>query len=383
MTAVFRGVNIQRICIYIPTLHGGGAERMMVNLANDLRARGYAVDLVLVEARGPYLAEIAPGVGVVDLGAGGVASSLPAFARYLSKTRPAVIISALSHANLVAILARMLSRVPSRLIISERSVLFAPGMPPHSWKDGVVRLLMKWLYPFADQVVAISRGVQDDLHKWIGLPPEKVRTIYNPVVTAGLSGLASVPSPHPWLAQGEPPVILGVGRLTPQKDFASLIRAFAAVRKSRRCRLVILGEGELRVELETLVSELCLDDDVLMPGFHNNPFAWMSRAAVFVFSSVFEGLGGALIQAMACGTPVVSTDCPSGPAEILEGGKWGSLVPVGDVQAMARAITDALDADSHPDVRLRAAFFSDQRSVDDYLEVCFPHRTPDQVPVGA
>ena len=355
----------------------------MVNLANDLRGRGYAVDLVLVQARGPYLAEIAPGVGVVDLGAGGVASSLPAFVRYLVKNQPAVIISALSHANLVAILARMLSRVSSRLVISERSVLFAPGMPVHSWKDRLVRRLMKLLYPLADQVVAISRGVQDDLHKWIGLPPEKVRTIYNPVITAELPSLASAPSPHPWLAQGEPPVILGVGRLTPQKDFASLIRAFAVVRKTRRCRLVVLGEGELRAELQALVSDLGLDDEVLMAGFHANPFAWMSRSDVFVFSSIFEGLGGALIQAMACGTPVISTDCPSGPAEILEDGKWGRLVPVGDVQALAQAITLTMDAESHPDVRLRAAFFSAQRSADDYLEVCFPDRTLDRMAVSA
>lgn len=344
----------------------------MVNLANNLRARGYAVDLVLVEARGPYLAEVASDVRIVDLSAGGVVFSLLAFTRYLSTTRPAVIISALSHANLVAILARMASRVTSRLVISERSVLFAPGMPTPSWKDGLVRLLMKFLYPHADQIVAISRGVENDLYKWIALPPGKVRTIYNPVITAGLSNLASAASPHPWLAQREPPVILGVGRLTPQKDFASLIRAFAAVRKARLCRLVILGEGELRSELESLVRELGLNDDVLMPGFDNNPFAWMSRSAVFVFSSIFEGLGGALIQAMACGTPVVSTDCPSGPAEILEDGRWGRLVPVGDVQALAQAIMLTIEADSHPDVRLRAAFFSDKRSVDDYLDVCFP-----------
>jgi len=376
---VFSGSEgIQRICIYIPTLHGGGAERMMVNLANDLTARGYIVDLVLVEARGPYLAEIAPAVSVVDLAAGGVISSLPAFASHLSKTRPAVVISALSHANLIAILARMLSRVPCRLIISERSVLFAPGMPERSWKDGLVRLLMKLLYPFADQIVAISRGVQDDLHKWIGLPPGKVRTIYNPVVTAELPELAAAPVPHAWLAKGEPPVILGVGRLTAQKDFASLIRAFAVVRKERPCRLVILGEGELRADLEALVSEFDLKDDVLMPGFHNNPFAWMSRSAVFVFSSIFEGLGGALIQAMACGTPVISTDCPSGPAEILEDGKWGRLVPVGDVQGLARAIRFTLAADSHPDVRMRAAFFSDKRSVNEYLEVCFPDLAADR-----
>lgn len=351
----------------------------MVNLANDLHARGYAVDLVLVEAQGPYRAEIAPGVGIVDLSAGGVTSSLPAFARHLSKTRPAVIISALSHANLIAILARMLARVPARLIISERSVLFAPGMPAHSWKDGVVRLLMKLLYPFADMVVAISRGVQDDLYKWIGLPQGKVRTIYNPVVTTELPALAAAPIPHSWLMPGKPSVILGVGRLTAQKDFASLIRAFAAVRKNRPCRLVILGEGELRGALEALVKELGVSDDVLMPGFHNNPFAWMSRSAVFVFTSIFEGLGGALIQAMACGIPVISTDCPSGPSEILENGKWGRLVPVGDVSALVRAIGQTLDDDTHPDVRQRAAYFSDKRSTDDYLEVCFPDQVADRI----
>ncbi len=352
---------------------------MMVNLANDLHARGYAVDLILVKAQGPYRAEIAPGVGVVDLGASRVTSSLPAFARHLARTRPAVVISALSHANLIAILARMLARVPARLIISERSVLFAPGMPGHSWKDGVVRLLMKLLYPFADKIVAISLGVQDDLYKWIGLPKGKVRTIYNPVVTAELPALAAAPVPHPWLMPGEPPVILGVGRLTAQKDFASLIRAFAAVRKNRPCRLVILGEGELRGALKALANELGVSDNVLMPGFHNNPFAWMSRSAVFVFSSIFEGLGGALIQAMACGVPVVSTDCPSGPSEILEDGKWGRLVPVGDVPALARAIEQTLDDKTHPEVRLRAAYFSDTRSTDDYLEICFPDRIANRI----
>lgn len=350
----------------------------MVNMANDFSARGYTVDLVLVEACGPYLTEVAESVCVVDLAATSVTASLPAYARYLSATRPAVIITALSHANLISIVARMLARVPSRLIISERSVLFAPGMPERSWKDGVVRLLMKMLYPFADQVVAISRGVQDDLHKWVGLPPEKVRTIYNPVVTAELAGLAAAAVPHPWLEQTACPVILGVGRLTAQKDFPSLIRAFAMVRKGRPCRLVILGEGELRGELEGLVQDLGLIDDVLMPGFQNNPFSWMSRSAVFVFSSIFEGLGGALIQAMACGTPVISTDCPSGPAEILEDGKWGRLVPVGDVPALTRAIEETLDASVHPDVKLRASYFSDKRSVDDYLEALFPEHTADR-----
>lgn len=350
---------------------------MMVNLANDLAAREFVVDLVLAEAAGPYLAEVGRGVRVVDLRSRSVLRSLPGLARHLSSTRPEVIISALSHANIIAILARMWSRVAARLVISERSVLVAPGMPASSKKDRVVRLLMKLLYPRADTIVAISRGVQDDLEKLLGVPREKVRTIYNPVVTDELTGLASQPSPHPWLSLGNPPVVLGAGRLTEQKDFSSLIRAFALVRRRRNCRLVILGEGEQRGQLESLVRELDLVGDVLLPGFQSNPFAWMSRVNVFVFCSIYEGLGGVLIQAMACGAPVVSTDCPSGPAEILEYGKWGRLVPVGNVGALATAIEATLDEPVHPEVQLRASFFSVKRSVDDYLEVCFPdgHRT--------
>lgn len=365
-------MKTQRVCIYVPSLHGGGAERMMVNLANDIASRGFAVDLVLAEAAGPYLAEVAPRVVVVDLGARSVIRSLPGLARHLSSSRPDVLISALSHANVVAILARLWSRVPARLVISERSVVVAPGMPASSEKDRVVRLLMKLLYPQADRIVAISRGVQDDLEKLIGVPREKLKTIYNPVVTDDLPELASRPCPHPWLSPERVPVILGAGRLTEQKDFASLVRAFAVVRKHRDCRLVILGEGKQRGQLESLIQELNLSDDILLPGFQRNPFSWMSRVDVFVFSSIFEGLGGVLIQAMACGTPVVSTDCPSGPAEILENGRWGRLVPVGDVATLAIAIEATLDDPSHPDVRLRASFFSAKRSTDDYLAICFP-----------
>lgn len=345
---------------------------MMVNLANELAYRRHNVDLVLAEAAGPYLVEVAQGVCVVDLSARGVMRSLPRLASHLRSTRPDVIISALSHANVVAILARLCSGVSTRVVISERSVLTAPGMPAISVSDKAVRLMMKLLYPRADGIVAISRGVQDDLENIIGVEKEKIRLIYNPVVTEDLPRLASMPSPHPWLSPGNAPVVLGVGRLTEQKDFVSLIRAFAMVRRRRSCRLVILGEGHQRAQLECLVRELDLARDVLLPGFQSNPFAWMSRASVFVFSSIWEGLGGALIQAMACGVPVVSTDCPSGPAEILENGKWGRLVPVGDVADLAASIEATLDETSHPDVRRRASYFSGKRSADDYLAVCFP-----------
>ena len=348
----------------------------MVNLSNEIAARGYVVDLVLVTAAGPYLEEVADGVRVVDLGAASVTRSVPALVRYFRQAKPSLVISALSHANLVAIFARMLARIPARVIISERSVLFAPWMPKVVFKERVVRWSMKFLYPFADGIVAISRGVQDDIEKWVALPPGRVKTIYNPVVTKELTKLAAAPVPHPWLEDDRVPVILGAGRLTAQKDFPTLIKAFAIVRKQRPCRLVILGEGELRGKLEALVAELGLSGDVLMPGFIDNPFPWMKGADLFVFSSIFEGLGGVLIQAMACGTPVISTDCPSGPSEILEDGKWGRLVPVGDVAALAMAIELTLDEPQHPDVRQRAAFFSDKRSTDDYLAVCFGEETP-------
>jgi glycosyltransferase involved in cell wall biosynthesis len=367
---------MQRVCIFVPSMHGGGAERMMVNLSNEIAARGYAVDLVLVTAAGPYLAEIADGVRIVDLGAGSVVRSVPALVRYLKQLKPNFVISALSHANLAAIFARLLARTPTRVIISERSVLFAPWMPKVVFKERVVRWMMKLLYPYADGIVAISHGVQDDIEKWVALPPGRVRTIYNPVVTKELSELAAAPVPHDWLKDECVPVILGAGRLTAQKDFPTLIKAFAVLRKQRRCRLAILGEGELRGELEALVAELNLSEDVLMPGFIENPFPWMKGADLFVFSSIFEGLGGVLIQAMACGTPVISTDCPSGPSEILEDGRWGRLVPVGDVMALATAIELTLDEPHHPDVRRRAAFFSDKRSTDDYLAFCFAEEAP-------
>jgi len=217
--------------------------------------------------------------------------------------------------------------------------------------------------------VAVSRGVADDLARLTGLPREKIQVIYNPVVTPELFVKAEEPLGHPWFAAGEPPVILGVGRLHEAKDFQTLIRAFALVRKKRVARLVILGEGEERPKLEALVRELGLEEEVALPGFVDNPFKYMKRAGVFVLSSQWEGFGNVLVEAMACGTPVVSTACPSGPEEILENGRWGRLVSVGDVDALAEAIILTLDDKNHPDVARRALDFGVQRAIDEYIRV--------------
>jgi len=358
----------KKVAIYLPSLRGGGAERVMVGLANGIAARGYEVDIVLARAEGPYLADVSRHVRLVDLGATRVIASLPGLVRYLRRERPDAMLSALNYANVVAIIARGLAQVSTRLVVSEHSNIslskqFSRGLIPR-----LVFRLMGWVYPYADGIVAVSSGVADTLARETGLARESIAVVYNPVVTPALENFAQQPVSHPWFEPGSPPVIIGAGRFSAIKDFPSLIEAFAMVRAQCPCRLVILGEGELRGELETLIKKLGLESEISLPGFVDNPWAYMSRAAVFVLSSKGEGLPTVLIEAMACGCPVVSTDCPSGPGEILENGKWGRLVEVGNIEGMATAILDAISETEHPDVASRAQYFGVSRAVERYLE---------------
>ena len=190
--------------------------------------------------------------------------------------------------------------------------------------------------------MAVSRGVADDMIARTGVPADLVRVIYNPVISAEMNAAAGEAVEHPWLMPGGPEVILGVGRLTPHKDFPTLLRAFAILRRTRDCRLLILGEGEERPRLEQLLRDLHLTECVGLPGFVNNPFAYLAKASLYVLSSAWEALPTVLIEALAVGVPVVSTDCRSGPTEILAGGRYGRLVPVGDADSLARAMTDTL-----------------------------------------
>ena len=224
----------------------------------------------------------------------------------------------------------------------------------------------------ADAIVAVSDGVADRLAQATGLPRGSIRTVYNPVVGPELPTLAAEPVGHPWFRHGGPPVVLGAGRLVEQKDFPTLLRAFALVRRARPARLVILGDGPAGAceGLRAIAAALGCAEDLDLPGFVANPFAYMARAAAFALSSLHEGLPGVLIQALACGCPVVSTDCPSGPREILDGGRYGRLVPVGDHEALARAILACLDDPSGREERVaRAAAFGLERAVDRYLEL--------------
>ena len=359
----------QKVALFLPSLRGGGAERVMVNLARGFYDQGINVDLVLAKAEGPYLSEVPAGVRVIDLHSSRVLFSLPGLVRYLRRERPQAILSAMDHANIVAIWARKLSGVPCRVVVSVHSTLSRALTNNPNLRGYLMPNLIRIFYPWADTVVAVSNGVAEDFANITRLPRESIKVIYNPIVIPELLEKAKEAVEHPWFSRGEPPVILSVGRLTKAKDYPTLIRAFALVRRKYPARLMILGEGEERAKLEALTQELGLQDDISLPGFVDNPYAYMARAAVFVLSSAWEGFGNVLVEAMAVGTPVISTDCPSGPAEILENGRWGKLVPVGDVEELTKAIMITLRDPNHPDVAKRAQDFRIEKQVQNYLKV--------------
>lgn len=360
----------RRLALFLPSLHVGGAERVMLNLARGFAERGLTVDLVAAKAEGPYLSQVPEEVRIVDLGASRILTSVPALVRYLRGERPAAMLSAIDHANIVALWARKLAAVPSRTVVSVHSTLSRATAGESQTRGRLVPRLAGWFYPWADAVVAVSQGVAEDLACSTGLPRERIKVIHNPVVTPEMLRKAKEQLEHPWFAPGRPPVILAVGRLTAAKDYPTLIRAFALLREGRTVRLMILGEGEGRVGLEGLVRELGLEKDVLLPGHVDNPYNYMARAAVFVLSSAWEGFGNVLAEAMAVGTPVVSTDCPSGPAEILEGGKWGRLVPAGNPEMLADAISSTLtDRPDSAGLINRAQDFALERISGEYLKV--------------
>lgn len=332
-----------QIALFLPNLAGGGAERIMANLAAGFAERGYAVDVVLIQAQGVFLSRLPANVRVVDLHAASAYTALPGLVNYLRREKPDALLSTLDLTNLVAILAKIISRVTTRVVVRIASTVSQQKRP--FYKKKLERIFLSRIYPMADAIVAISCGAAEDLARYTGIDADRINAIYNPVINAELHRQVQQPLDHLWYVQGDTPVILGVGRLTVQKDFLTLIRACAIVRRERPVRLVILGEGEERANLEALVGELGFSADIQMPGFIENPFPYMAAASVFVLSSRWEGLPGVLIEALACGCPAVSTDCPSGPSEILDGGRYGHLVPVGDAEAMARAILSVLNGD--------------------------------------
>lgn len=341
-----------------------GAHLIVLQRGSQLRARRMA----LAAARS-YWRELVLPVLLPRSGAHAI-SALPELVAYLEREKPAQLIAAKTHTNLAAIWARALSGVSLRLVAGERTNLTQEVAGPNGrkWRWRYVAPLLGKAYRDADLLYAVSSGTADDLAERTGLARDRIETIYNPVVTDAQRDAALEPVTHPWLAPGAPPVVLAVGRLEAQKDFSTLIRAFAGVRAAIESRLLILGEGSERSMLSDLVRREGLEADVELHGFVANPSAFMARAGVFVLSSAYEGLGNVLIEAMHAGCPVVSTDCPSGPSEILEGGRHGPLVPVGDATALAQAIVQELKEPRQSDLlRARAEEFNVGATLDRIL----------------
>lgn len=335
-----------RIALFLPNLGAGGAERVVVQLANEFANRGIEVDLVVGTATGPLRAHIAPRVKLVDLGARRTWRSLFGLIRYVRENRPKAMLSTLPHANIVAGIALWVARVPVRWVLREANLMSVQRARARGIRSILSVRASVFAYRYAAAVVALAEEMAADLQQEYGVPATKIAIIYNPVDILDLRARAAVGVAHPWLAANRPmPVIVSVGRLEPQKDYPTLLRAFAKVSAVRPVRLIILGEGSQRDDLLALARELSIADRVDLHGYVQNPSPFVVSCDAFVMSSVYEGMPNALIEALALGATIVSTDCRSGPKEVLDYGRHGRLVPVSDVDALSREIHAALN---HP-----------------------------------
>lgn len=335
---------LNKIIFFLPTLGGGGAERTVIQLANNLVQQGRSVDVVVCDitgVKGTLLPEVDPQIQLIDLSCGRVANAIFPLKKRLQAADYDVLVATQTHTNIIAALAKRLAKSQARLILREVST------PSKNMKlQGAVKWLLKTLvnmtYPSASQVVCVSQGVMEDFREYYAYNKNNLVTIYNPVIDDTYVEKLQVPIEHRFF-QPENKVILAVGRLTEAKNFGFLIRSFKALHDQHpETRLIILGEGELRGELEQLVRDLSLSDVVDLPGFDPNPYAYFKYAELFVLSSNWEGLPGVLIQALASKIKVVSTNCPSGPMEILANAKFGLLVECNDQAGMTAAMQQAI-----------------------------------------
>jgi glycosyltransferase involved in cell wall biosynthesis len=391
----------------LKSLAAGGVERITLTLSRMLAERGHEVTLAVFRNQGPLAQEVPPEVRLRVLEPGTFLAGrvlalradpwslaqmarpvllaakadrtlryLPGLSRLFREEAPDAVVAAMPYVNLVALWARGLAGVRSRLLVMEHIEISQYLAERKGWRHQHLLPLMRQNYPAAEVVGAVSKGVAEDLVRSSGIDSKLVRVLYNPVVTDEMQVMADQPVEHPWFRKDAPPVVLNVGRLAEQKDHVTLLRAFAKARATRPLRLVILGAAgsddktaERKSELLGLTRDLGVDQDVLLPGFMSNPYAYMAKAAVLVLSSRYEGLPTVLVEAMACGCPVVSTACP-GSAEILGDGKYGRLSPIGDPDGLAQSIIATLD--SEPDecaLRQRSSDFSAERSVAHYESI--------------
>lgn len=354
-----------KISIFLPNLKGGGAEKSMAILANSFFEKGYQVDLILAKKTGPFLDLIKPGIHCIDFNSDTVFKTILSLINYIRVYSPQVLLTAINYVNITAILAKIISRKNFRLVISDqnnnfsRKVSLSDGLKPF-----IVNILVKFLYPFADSIIAVSKELASEVKKNIIFNKNKVTYVYNPIVL----NIYNIKSEFLF----SEPFIVAIGRLEKQKNFSLLIKAFKRLQKHTNYKLLILGEGSKRGELELLINQLGLSQQIIMPGFVMNIHPYLEKAKMLVLSSNYEGLPTVLIEGLLVGTPIVSTNCPTGPYEILEGGKWGRLVKPNDEQSLYRGMLETLEDKNPPNGKIRAKEFNPENAVKAYLKVMFP-----------
>lgn len=358
-----------RLAVFAATSGHSGVDRVFGNLVHEFARRGIQVDLLHIGGHGPYIPDTPENLVRIDLGCSHVNTSLFPLVRYLKDRRPAALLCDKDKVNRTALWARKLSGQRMRVAVrvgTTVSVNLARRKRMARWLQ---ILSIRYLYRWAEEIIMPSQGAADDLAEIGRFPADRIRVIPNPIIAPHVFRMADEAVAHPWLDENSGfPVILGVGELSPRKDFATLIKAFAMLRQLRSCRLMILGEGRERENLLALADELGVASDIAFPGFVENPYAYMQKAAMVVLSSRWEGFGNILAEALGLGRPVVSTDCPNGPREILGGGRFGKLVPVGDAPSMQRAIQETLEAPPAANVLKKAARpYQIENSADMYL----------------
>lgn len=362
-----------QIAILLPDLRGGGAERVAVNLANGFVQRGYAVDMVLLSVTGVFLNELNPEIRVVDLQAKRLRGLLLPLMHYLRSHRPAVLLPCMWPITVIALWAAKLARVSTRVVVAEHTTWSRAEICNSRFTRWQVKTSMHYTFPLVDGIVTVSQGAADDLARFANLDRNEITVIYNPVVGEARPVASALLQPSAWWS-GSHRRLLAVGTLKAIKDYGNLLTAFALLPTHVNAKLLILGEGECRAALEQQAQQLGIANKVFMPGFTSDPSPYYQQADLFVLSSTGEGLPTVIIEALDAGTPVVSTDCPSGPREILSDGKFGRLVPVGDAQALAAAMAESLTTASDQEaLKARAQDFSIDKAVDIYEALLFPN----------
>jgi glycosyltransferase involved in cell wall biosynthesis len=361
------------LAVFLQDLAGGGAERVAVNLVNEFGERGVPTDLILVRDSGAYRDSVDPRIRIIRLESRKTLLSIPRLVRYLRTVRPAGLLSFQTHVNVAAVLAHALARVEIPMVVSEHvDPVRGAADHPAMLVRAAYRIAPR-VYHNASAVAAVSEGVAREWRALTSLPETRVLRIYNPIYEPRILELAEQASGEPWLDDPDVPVIVAAGRLEEQKDVPMLLRAFALTLRARKCRLVVLGEGQEEARLRALSRELGIESSLKFVGFRPNPYAFYARAHVFALSSSFEGFGNVLVEALACGAHIVSTDCPHGPREILEDGRWGRLVAVGDAHAFSGALTEALDTPRPGAGQVRRAeAFSIRSAADEYMRLLRP-----------